>query len=93
MLGEQKDAALDVLKEIKDLMDSRLGNQLAGGHGLAIEKVSVMPHDEMGENPAEEANESPMGEAMEDNGEHEGSEPPDLNSDEEDVLHKIRSQM
>ena len=47
-MGGDKDAYLEVLQEIKDLMDSRLGDKLKGG--MSIEKVSVE-----GEPVAEEA--------------------------------------
>lgn len=43
---------LDVLKEIKDLMDKRIGEKLKGG--VSVQKVSVQPVEEGGPEPMEE---------------------------------------
>lgn len=54
------EAKLSVLEEIKQLMDTRLGDSLNPGHGVSVEKVSVEG------SPSEEASESPAMEASED---------------------------
>lgn len=64
MLGMQEgqnDPYLDVLKEIKSLMDSRLGDKLKGG--VSVEKVEVLPV-EGEEMPVEAVEEKPEGEEL-----------------------------
>lgn len=66
--GEDSDtqAKLQCLQEIKDLMDSRLGDKMNPNKGVAIEKVTMMDGKE---DPEEEKMESPEMEAKEESGE------------------------
>lgn len=63
-MAEEKDPYLDVLKEIKGLMDERLGDKLGGG--MSIEKVSVKPLED-----------SPLEEKMEVTGEGDSDMSPE----------------
>lgn len=80
---EEKDPYLDVLKEIKGLMDSRLGDKLGGG--MSVEKVSVHPLEG---SPEEEKMESPLEESKED---ETGEGDMDMSPEEKDELMKLYS--
>lgn len=55
MMGDNDiKAKLQVLDEIKELMDSRLGNALSGNGDVSIEKVSVSKDDDVSEDMSEE---------------------------------------
>lgn len=78
--GESESPELQVLKEIKQLMDTRLGEKLKGG--MSVSKVEI-------EAPEGEEEKSPEVET-ELGSEGEGDRSA-LNPDEEEELNKIRS--
>lgn len=71
--GHDVEAKLQVLQEIKDLMDQRLGDSMKPKE-VSIEKLSMSPEG----SPEEEQSESPMMEAKEDSmGDDSGLSPED----------------
>ena len=81
--GEGESPELAVLKEIKQLMDSRLGDKLKG---VSISKLEVEPKEEGMEGEVPEAE-------LEVSASPEAEDKTALSPQEEEELNKIRSKM
>lgn len=82
--GEGESPELAVLKEIKQLMDSRLGDKLKG---VSISKLEVEPKEEGGEEGEAPSVELELGASP------EAEDKTALSPQEEEELNKIRSKM